>query len=245
MAELFVITGPSGVGKGTILARLRPRFSELAFPISATTRKPRPGEQDGVDYFFYDEQTFTAMIEADAFVEHAVYGDCRYGTLIDELRRPQEDGRAALLEIELQGARMIRARFPNAVMIFIAPPDAETLAARLAGRGTEDAAQIAGRLKTARVEMSAANEFDYVIVNDAVERAAELLGDLISRRLGPVSTSYPPYVVSPEQRERWDYARGIAEGIFDDEANIWQATRSIYQGPTPTRTPDDLMSSGS
>ena len=172
---LFVITGPSGVGKGTLITELRRRHPELALAVSATTRRPRDGEVDGVDYHFMSEAEFDRRLAAGEFVEHAAYAGHRYGTLRFELERRARGGAPVVLEIELQGARQIRERMPDAVEIFIAPPSIEALAQRLAARGKDDAAGVERRLDIARRELAARDEFPVEIVNDDLERAADQL----------------------------------------------------------------------
>lgn len=191
MAKLFVITGPSGVGKGTLLARLRPAFPELTFPISATTRPPRPGEVDGVNYYFLTDEEFEHRRDLGHFVEWARYGAHYYGTLLEELTYPLGSGRSVVLEIELQGARQIRKRFPDAVTVFIAPPDPEALVERLAKRGTEDAKAVEARLAAAEVEIAAAGEFDHIVVNDDVNTAAAELQNLFAQHLLTVEVGRP------------------------------------------------------
>ncbi len=175
-ARLTVLAGPTAVGKGTVSAEIRARYPQVWLSVSATTRPPRPGEVDGVHYHFVSPETFDAMIERGELLEWAtVHGRHRYGTP----RRPVEDqlasGRPALLEIDLQGARQVRAAMPDARFVFLAPPSWDELVRRLVGRGTEDAAERDRRLATARVEMAAASEFDHVIVNDDVRRATDEL----------------------------------------------------------------------
>ncbi len=175
MARVFVITGPSGVGKGTLIRTLREQVPELALSVSATTRAPRPGERDGVDYRFLSDEEFEELVGQGAFVEHARYSGRRYGTLRAELERHLRAGRPVVLEIEVQGARQVRETLPEAVQIFIAPPSEDALRARLVGRGTDDAAEVAERLRVAREELAAQDEFAHVVVNDRLEDAvAEL-----------------------------------------------------------------------
>ena len=137
MSRVIVITGPSGVGKGTLIRELRQRMPGLVLAISATTRDPRPGERDGVDYHFLAPDEFDRRVAADEFVEHANYSGRRYGTLRAELERGIASGAAVILEIEVQGARQVREAMPEAVAVFIAPPDEEALRTRLTGRGTD------------------------------------------------------------------------------------------------------------
>ncbi len=171
MARAFVITGPSGVGKGTLIRTLRERIPELELSVSATTRTARPGETQGVDYWFLGADEFARRVDAGDFVEHAEYAGNRYGTLRSELERRSEGGIPVVLEIEVQGARQVREAMPEAVQIFIAPPSEEALRARLVGRGTDDAEQVEARLRVAREELAAKDEFGHVVVNDRLEDA--------------------------------------------------------------------------
>src|ERR687891_1003462 len=150
--KVFVITGPSGVGKGTLIERLVDAVPELELSVSATTREPRQGEVDGRDYHFLSPEEFERRVEAGEFLEHATYSGNRYGTLRSEVERRLGEGRSVALEIEVQGARQVRAAMPEAVLIFIAPPDPEALRERLEGRGTDGEAAIAERLRTAELE---------------------------------------------------------------------------------------------
>jgi guanylate kinase len=179
VARVFVITGPSGVGKGTLIRTLRERLPELALSVSATTRRPRPGERDGLDYHFLSDADFQRRVEAGEFVEHATYSGRRYGTLRTELERHMAAGRPVVLEIEVQGARQVRETVPEAVQVFIAPPSREALRARLVGRGTDDAEQVAARLRTAEAELGAQDEFAHVVVNDRLEDAVEELSAIV------------------------------------------------------------------
>jgi guanylate kinase len=181
--RVFVITGPSGVGKGTLIRALRERIPGLALAISATTREPRSGERDGVDYHFLDRDEFERRVGAGEFVEHAEYSGRRYGTLRSELQRALQTGPAVVLEIEVQGARQVREAIPEAVAVFIAPPDEAALRERLTGRGTDSGQQIERRLKTAREELAAQTEFRHVVVNDDLERAADELTALVDGAL--------------------------------------------------------------
>ena len=181
---VFVITGPSGVGKGTLIRTLRERVPELELAVSATTRAPRPGEEDGVDYHFLTDDEFEDRVRAGGFVEHARYSGRRYGTLRSELESRGAGGTPVLLEIELQGARQVRRTMPQAVQVFIAPPSEDALRARLVGRGTDSPEQVAARLDTAREELRAQGEFGHVVVNDRLEDAVAELEALIRGRLG-------------------------------------------------------------
>ncbi len=175
MARVFVITGPSGVGKGTLIKLLLQRVPALELSVSATTRAARPGEDDGVHYHFLSEPEFERRVAAGDFVEHAGYSGRRYGTLRDELQRRTAAGHPVVLEIELQGARQVRSVMPEAVQIFIAPPSPESLRTRLVGRGTDAPEQIEERLAVAEAELAAAGEFAHRIVNDDLDRAIDEL----------------------------------------------------------------------
>lgn len=169
-----MITGPSGVGKGTLIQALLERCPGLELSVSATTRAPRPGERDGRDYHFLDPDEFAERVRRGEFVEHAVYAGHRYGTLRSELDRP---ARGIVLEIDLQGARQVRQSLPSATQVFIAPPSLEDLRGRLEGRGSDSSEQIARRLEVAPTELAAQQEFSCVVVNDDLDRAlAELVG---------------------------------------------------------------------
>jgi guanylate kinase len=179
-----VITGPSGVGKGTLIRLLRERIPELALSVSATTRRPRPGETQGEDYHFLSEDEFERRVEAGDFVEWAEYSGRRYGTLREELERHTSGGRPVVLEIEVQGARQVRDTLPGAVQIFIRPPSEEDLRDRLIGRGTDDPEQIDRRLRVAQEELGAAGEFQHVVVNDRLDEAVEELAGIVRGTLG-------------------------------------------------------------
>ncbi len=173
--RLTVLSGPSGVGKGSVVAAVRRRHPSVWLSTSVTTRAPRPGERDGVEYRFVDQTEFDRMLAGGELLESDAHLGASYGTP----RAPVEEhlalGRPALLEIDLQGARQVRARIPDARLVFLAPPSFEELARRLTGRGTEDPAKVRQRLDLARVELAAEDEFDAVIVNDDVEVAADRL----------------------------------------------------------------------
>jgi guanylate kinase len=184
MAEVFVITGPSGVGKGTLIRGLIERVPGLELSVSATTRAPRPGEEDGREYHFLTPEEFDARIAAGAFVEQATYSGNRYGTLRSELERRVEAGTPVVLEIEVEGARQVRRAMPEAIQVFIAPPSIDALRARLVGRGTDDPAQVEHRLRTAEGELSAQPEFGHVVVNDRLEEATDRLVAIVRGALG-------------------------------------------------------------
>jgi guanylate kinase len=180
-----VITGPSGVGKGTLIRGLLERVPELELSVSATTRAPRPGEQDGVDYHFLSPDEFEARVAAGDFVEHAEYSGNRYGTLRSDLERRLKHGAGVVLEIEVQGARQVRAAMPDAVAVFIAPPSREALRARLVGRGTDSSEEVEARLRTAEGELEAQPEFAHVVVNDRLEQATEELIRIVREAIDP------------------------------------------------------------
>jgi len=179
MPRVFVITGPSGVGKGALIRTLLERIPALELSVSATTRRPRPGEEDGVAYHFLGDDDFARRVDAGDFVEHAAYSGRRYGTLRSELERRTRDGAPVVLEIEVQGARQIADTMPEAVRIFIAPPSEDALRTRLIGRGTDDPEQVEARLDTAREELRAQREFPHVVVNDRLEDAVEALEEVV------------------------------------------------------------------
>jgi guanylate kinase len=183
VGRVFVITGPSGVGKGTLIRSLLERVPELELAVSATTREPRPGELDGADYHFLTEAEFDGRVINGEFVEHADYSGRRYGTLRSELDRRLQTGASVVLEIEVQGARQVAQAIPDAVRIFVKPPSEAALRARLVGRGTDRPEQVEARLATAREELVAQDEFDDVVVNDRLERAVEELERLVRSRM--------------------------------------------------------------
>jgi guanylate kinase len=181
--KVFVITGPSGVGKGTLIAKLLESIPELELSVSATTRSPRAGEQDGREYHFLDPEEFERRVQSDDFLEHATYSGNRYGTLRSAVDERLAAGRSVVLEIEVQGARQVRAAMPEAVLIFIAPPDPSDLRKRLEGRATDSNEAMEKRLRTAEFELDAQEEFQHVIVNDDVQKAASELEGLVRQEL--------------------------------------------------------------
>jgi guanylate kinase len=183
VGRVFVITGPSGVGKGTLIRGLMARVPGLALSVSATTRAPRPGERDGVDYHFLSGEEFERRIRAGDFVEHADYAGRRYGTLRSELEDRVGAGGDVVLEIEVQGARQVRAAVPDAVLVFIAPPSPQALRERLLARGTDDPAEVDRRLQVAEEELGARREFGHVVVNDRLEEALEQLTAIVAAEL--------------------------------------------------------------
>jgi guanylate kinase len=179
--RLVVLAGPTAVGKGTVAGYIREHHPDVLLSVSATTRAPRPGERDGVHYFFVDDAAFDALIERDDLLEWAtVHNASRYGTPRPPVEAALAAGRSVLLEIDLQGARQVRASMPEAILVFLLPPSWEELVRRLVGRGTESADEQARRLETARVELAAQDEFDELVVNDDVRRAAQEVVDLLA-----------------------------------------------------------------
>jgi guanylate kinase len=174
-ARLTVLSGPSGVGKGSVVAAVRRRHPQVWLSVSVTTRAPRPGETDGIEYRFVDDATFAAMVAAGELLEHDAHMGASYGTP----RRPVIEQLAAgvpvLLEIDLNGARQVRAAMPECRLVFLAPPTFDDLAVRLGGRGTEVPEKIRERLDIARIELAAEDEFDHVVVNDDIGSAADRL----------------------------------------------------------------------
>jgi guanylate kinase len=179
-ARLTVLSGPTAVGKGTVVLRLSQLHPEIFVSISVTTRPPRPGEIDGVHYHFVSDDQFDELIANSALLEWAVvHGVQRYGTLRAPVMQALAAGRPALLEIDLQGARQVKASLPDARFVFLAPPSWQELVRRLVGRGTESAAQRERRLETARAELAAQDEFDDVVVNHEIDQAVEDLVALV------------------------------------------------------------------
>lgn len=177
-AKLFVVSGPSGVGKGTLVSLLRDKRPNLGLTVSATTRSPRPGEVDGVAYYFLSDEEFKKRVDAGEFLEWAhVHGHC-YGTLKSEVDRLISAGQSVVLEIDVQGGLMVHKQYPNAILVFIKPPSFEELEQRLRDRGTEDEKTISTRLSNASREMEHANDYTVCIVNDNLETALSKLEEV-------------------------------------------------------------------
>jgi guanylate kinase len=174
-ARLTVLSGPSGAGKGSVVAAVRRRHPEVWLSVSVTTRAPRPRETDGVEYRFVDDAEFARMVAAGELLEHDAHMGASYGTPKQPVAEHLARGEPVLLEIDLNGARQVRAAMPDARLVFLAPPSFDELAVRLGGRGTEDPERIRERLDIARIEMAAEDEFDHVVVNDDIESAADRL----------------------------------------------------------------------
>jgi guanylate kinase len=199
VARVFVITGPSGVGKGTLIRGLLERVPDLGLSVSATTRAPRPGETQGVDYHFLSADEFDRRARDGDFVEHATYSGRRYGTLRSELEGRLRRGEPMVLEIEVQGARQVRQAMPEALAVFIAPPSKDALRARLVGRGTDAPDQIERRMRTAEEELEAQPEFAHVVVNDRLEQATDALERIVRTALSDDGKS-PASLQAPDER---------------------------------------------
>lgn len=177
---LLVLSGPSGVGKGTVCTALRSRMSELVYSVSATTRKPRAGEVEGVNYFFKSREEFQQMIEQDQLLEWAEYVGNFYGTPRKFVEDTLASGRDVILEIEVQGALQVKQKFPQGIFLFLAPPDLSELQNRIVGRGTETEETIRNRMEVAKAEIELMDNYDYVVVNDVIECACEKIKAIIT-----------------------------------------------------------------
>ncbi len=178
--NLLVVSGPAGAGKGTLVSRLSDRVSDVWVSVSATTRSPRPGEVDGVHYFFYDEDQFDRAVAEGGMLEWAHVHGHRYGTPRATVEQKMAEGRQVVLEIDVQGAFQVRDMIPEAKLIFIEPPSLEVLEARLRGRGTEAEDEVIRRMKTAEVELSRKMEYDVQLVNDDLDQATDALVALVN-----------------------------------------------------------------
>ncbi len=198
----LIVTSPSGAGKTTLVRRLLARYEDLVVSVSVTTRAPRPGEVDGRDYHFVSHDTFRAMIDRGAFAEWAeVHGNC-YGTSLEKMVEARAHRRGMVFVIDVQGARMLKARVPDAVGVFILPPSFAELEARLRNRGTDSEETIARRMKNARGELAHYGLFDYVVVNDQLDAASEELNA----------------IVLAERAKRWRRAQAVERVIHDGSA---------------------------
>lgn len=178
--RLTVLAGPTAVGKGTVSTFIRDNYPEVWLSVSATTRAPRPGEENGVHYFFVSVEEFDSLVKDGQMLEWAVvHGRNRYGTLRSTVEAAMAEGRSVLLEIDLQGARQVKESMPEANFVFLAPPSWDELVRRLVGRGTESTEEQQQRLETAKLELAAEPEFDHTVVNDDVQRAAAELVSLM------------------------------------------------------------------
>ncbi|EJJ6374627.1 guanylate kinase [Staphylococcus pseudintermedius] len=177
---LIVLSGPSGVGKGTVRKRIfDDPHTSYKYSISMTTRQMREGEQDGVDYFFKTREEFEKLIEADEFIEYAEYVGNYYGTPVQYVKDTMNAGHDVFLEIEVEGAKQVRKKFPDALFIFLAPPSLDHLTERLIGRGTESKEKIESRVKEAKKEVEMMNLYDYVVVNDEVDLAKDRIQSIV------------------------------------------------------------------
>ncbi len=188
---VFVVTGPSGAGKGTLISLVLPRFPVLRHAVSATTRPQRPGEEDGREYWFLSDDEFARRVGEDGFLEWVWYVGNRYGTLLSEVHRIRDEGGAPLLELETEGALAVKDKVPGAVTIFVTAPVAE-LERRLRERATESTGAIADRIDLARRQLEQAGRFDYVVENDDRERAADELAEIVERALAAAATMSRP-----------------------------------------------------
>jgi guanylate kinase len=191
LRPVFVVTGPSGAGKGTLIQLLLPRFPELALVVSATTREQRPGEEDGRHYWFLDRAEFDRRIEAGEFLEWVDFVGNRYGTLRSEIDRLRAAGKAPLLELETEGAKRVKRRVEGAVTVFVTAP-VEELERRLRDRATESSGVIDDRLRKAREQLAEAGEFDHIVENDDRTRAAEALAAIVAEDLRTPATMARP-----------------------------------------------------
>ena len=187
---LLVVSGPSGVGKGTICKEYLGKYDDCALSVSATTRSPRDGEVDGVSYFFLSHDEFRKKIDEGGFLEHAVFCDNYYGTPKDAVMEKLEEGKNVILEIEVQGALQVRSHYPEAVFVFVIPPSVEILEERLRGRGTETEEVIKQRLERAKAEFKYIDKYNYILVNDTVSEAVCRLHSIVEAEKCVMARNY-------------------------------------------------------
>ena len=180
--RLFVISGCSGVGKGTVINKFMERNKDFILSVSCTTRKPRPGEIDGINYFFISKEEFEQNIKEDKFLEYAQFAENYYGTKKKYIKQKFEEGFNIILEIETNGALQVKEKMTDAVLIFIAPPSVEELEHRLRGRHTEDEETIKKRLAQVKIELERSKKYDYIVINDSVERAVEEIESIVKTK---------------------------------------------------------------
>ncbi len=187
---LVVVSGPSGAGKGTVCAEYMKSFKDCSLSVSATTRSPRPGEIDGINYFFLSEEEFKNKIDSHGFLEHAVFCGNYYGTPKDAVMKMIESGNDVILEIEVQGAMQVRSHYPEAVLVFVTPPSLSVLSERLLKRGTETDEVIKTRLERATEEFKLVDKYNYILVNDTVENATKNLRSIIAAEKCRIERKY-------------------------------------------------------
>lgn len=187
---LLVVSGPSGVGKGTVCSEYIKQHPDCKLSVSATTRAPRDGEREGVNYYYLSEEEFRNKIDSDGFLEHAVFCGNYYGTPKDTVMQMLDESKDVILEIEVQGAMQVRTHYPEAVLVFVVPPSMDTLSERLRGRNTETEDVIAQRLTRAKDEFKYIEKYNYVLLNDTVEKATERLGSIVCAEKCRIERTY-------------------------------------------------------
>ena len=207
---LVVLSSPSGGGKTTIARTLLASRTDIGYSVSATTRSPRPGERDGVDYHFLERGDFLRRVEAGEFLEYATYSGELYGTLRAEVDRVLTSGRHVVLDIEVDGARQVRSRMPDAVHVFVLPPSADVLVQRLLGRDTEDTDRLRARLAHAAEELAAAGEYDYAVVNDDLTVAVRQVAAIIDAESHRV----------PRQHDLGPFTEALRQGVAAESARL-------------------------